>query len=251
MTTVDVLVFAPHPDDAEMCCGGLLLLAKRVGRRIGIVDVTRGEASTRGSPEERQRETAAASKFLGVDARDNLGFPDGRLEDDQQLRTALVRMLRKYRPRTLCVPYWEDCHPDHAAVGQAGTYAAWLCGAPKYDSESAAGVASPDRPPYRPRRVLHYQNRYGLQPDLILDISAVSEDKLKLVSLYASQFGPRRAADAAGRADEPRTMLSSDVFFSWFNARHGEAGARIGVPFGEPYCMKTPVPLADVNALLD
>jgi LmbE family N-acetylglucosaminyl deacetylase len=94
MATVDVLAIAPHPDDAELCCGGLLLKARHAALRVGVVDVTRGEMSTRGSPALRRRETAAASHLLGVTARENLGLPDGRLHDDQRLRTALVRALR-------------------------------------------------------------------------------------------------------------------------------------------------------------
>ena len=159
----DILVFAPHPDDAELCCGGLLLKARRAGKRAVVVDVTEGEMGTRGTPEIRRKEAAAASKMLGLAARENLRFPDGHLHDDERLRTALVKCLRKYRPSLLLIPHWEDQHPDHAAVGQAGLYAAWLAGAPKYDAKSGSGVASSDRLPYRPRTVLHYNNRYGIR----------------------------------------------------------------------------------------
>src|SRR5580704_7208875 len=119
MPKCDALVFAPHPDDAELCCGGLLLKAGRAGMKLGVIDITRGEMGTRGTPEIREKEAAAATRLMRLSARENLGFPDGYLRDGDDLRTALVNALRKYRPSLLLIPHWEDQHPDHAAVGQA------------------------------------------------------------------------------------------------------------------------------------
>jgi LmbE family N-acetylglucosaminyl deacetylase len=190
-------------------------------------------------------ETDAASALLGVDVRENLCLSDAHLMDNQELRTALTRALRRHRPTTLCLPHWEDQHPDHAAVGQAGIYAAWLCGAAKFDAESAEGIAAADRPPYRPKRLLHYQNRYGIQPDLVLDVSAVIEQKMALVACFASQFN----FPGTQNAGEPQTMLSSRDFEAWFRGSHAALGAKIRVPYGEAYCLKTPVPIHDVKAL--
>jgi bacillithiol biosynthesis deacetylase BshB1 len=245
MANVDILVFAPHPDDAELCCGGLLLKAGRAGLRLGVVDVTRGEMATRGSVRTRRREAAAASRLLGLQARENLRFPDGRLKDDDGLRRALVAALRRYRPRLLLVPHWEDQHPDHAAVGQAGIYAAWLAGTPRYDPRSARGVASSGRPPYRPRQVLHYNNRYGIQANLVVDISSVMEDKLALARCYATQFGPGK--DSGGAL---QTRLSNPHFFDWLRGIHSYYGSRVGVRYGEPYCAKAPLCVADARLLL-
>jgi len=245
MAEVDILVVAPHPDDAELCCGGLLLKAARARISLGIVDVTRGEMATRGSVRTRQQEAAAASRLLGVQARENLRLPDGGLSDNDRLRRALVRALRRYRPRLLLIPHWEDQHPDHAAVGQAGIYAAWLAGAPKYDPRSARGVASRDRQPYRPRQVLHYNNRYGIKADLIVDISDVIEEKLALARCYATQFGPGKNVGG------PQTKLSNPHFFDWLRGMHSYYGLRVGVRYGEPYCVKGPLCVRDLGALVD
>src|SRR5262245_39881781 len=186
----DILCLAPHPDDAEIYCGGLLLLAKRAGMSVGIVDCTRGEMGTRGTVALRKQEAAAADRLLKTDARINLKLRDGHLCDDDHLREPLVAALRRFRPPIVLAPHWEDQHPDHAAVGRAAEHAAYLCGTPKYAPSSARGVASPDRPPYRPTMLLHYNNRYGISADVVMDISRVFEQKQTLVGCYASQFGP-------------------------------------------------------------
>src|SRR4051794_2500763 len=125
---LDILVLSPHPDDAEMLCGGLLWLAKIAGKRIGGVDGARGESGGRGTPKRRAAEAAAATRMIGLDARENLGLRDGHLLQDPKLCSALVRMLRRYRPACVLAPHWEDQHPDHAAVGQASLHAAFLAG---------------------------------------------------------------------------------------------------------------------------
>jgi bacillithiol biosynthesis deacetylase BshB1 len=244
MPKCDVLVFAPHPDDAELCCGGLLLKASRVGMKIGIIDVTRGEMGTRGTPEIREAEAAAASKLLRVTTRENLGLADGYLHDDDDLRTALVNALRKYRPSLLLIPHWEDQHPDHAAVGQSGLYAAWLCGAPKYSPETSVGVAAPGRLPYRPRQVLHYNNRYNIIADVVIDISDVIEKKMDLVRCYQTQFGQNKKKN-----NDPQTKLSSAKFMDWLRGMHSFYGHQAGVEYGEAYCTKGPLSVQDVAAL--
>jgi N-acetylglucosamine malate deacetylase 1 len=245
MPSLDVLVFAPHPDDAELCCGGLLLKARAKKLTLGVIDITRGEMGTRGTPEIRQKEVAAASKLLKLQARENLGLRDGHLHDDEQLRVPLVRMLRKYRPKLLLAPHWEDQHPDHAAVGQAALYAAWLSGAPKYDPESGDGVASRNNLPYRPRQVWHYNNRYGIDADFVVDISEQMAGKLKLVGCYATQFGPGK-----GRKGEAQTRLSSSDFIDWLRGMHSHYGYPCGFKFGEPYCVKGPLGVREISELL-
>jgi bacillithiol biosynthesis deacetylase BshB1 len=248
MPPVDILVFAPHPDDAELCCGGLLVKARRAGKRVGVIDITRGELGTRGSVAVRRKETAAASRLLQLQARENLGLRDGHLRDDEALRVPLVRMLRKYRPRLLLVPHWEDQHPDHAAVGQAGLYAAWLAGVRKYDAASGGKVAAHDRLPYRPEMVLHFNNRYGIDADLVVDISDSFEEKLKLVLCYQTQFGA--GEPAKGKSKAPQTRLSNEQFIEWMRGMHQYYGFQSGVKFGEPYCVKNPLPVKNIGLLL-
>lgn len=252
MNSCDILCFAPHPDDAELCCGGLLLKAARARKKLVVVDITRGEMGTRGSPAIREREAAAATRLLKLRARENLGFPDGHLHDDDTLRAALVHALRTHRPKLLLIPHWEDQHPDHAAVGQAGLYAAWLCGAPRYAPESGAGVASAAALPYRPAKVLHYNNRYGIQADVVVDISDVIEEKLKLVACFQTQFGAGASAKKtkASPAREFQTRLSNPRFIEWLKGMHSYYGYQTGVDFGEAYCIKGPLGISGVDAVL-
>lgn len=245
---VDILCLAPHPDDAELCCGGLLLKARRAGKSVVIVDCTRGEMGTRGTVAQRRREAAAADRMLGATARVNLGLRDGHLLDNDALREPLVAVLRRFRPRIVLAPHWEDQHPDHAAVGRAAEPAAWLCGAVKYAPRSARGIADPGKLPYRPEQVLYYQNRYGIEADLVVDISDVFEQKIALAGCYATQFGPGMQGAKRSKR-EPLTKLSSEKFLAWFRAMHGHYGFKIGVDYGEPYCMKGPWPIKRAESL--
>jgi bacillithiol biosynthesis deacetylase BshB1 len=243
---LDILCIAPHPDDAELICGGLLLKAKKTRLKFGIADCTQGEMGTRGTVAQRKKESAAADRLLGTAVRVNLGLKDGHVMDDEaKLRVKLVQVLRKFRPKIVLAPYWEDQHPDHAAVGRVIEHAAWLCGAPKYDPKSAKDVAAHDRLPYRPKLVLYYNNRYQIVPDLIFDISAEMKQKLELVKCYQTQFGP--GAKGAG----PQTKLSSEKFFPFFEALHSNFGNRIGVAYGEAYCVKGPLPVLGLGIFND
>lgn len=245
----DILCIAPHPDDAELCCGGLLLKARSAGKRVVIVDCTRGEMGTRGSVATRAREAAAADRMLGTSARVNLKLRDGHLQDSDALREPLVHALRRFRPKVVLVPHWEDQHPDHAAVGRAAEAVAWLCGAPKYAPRSGKGVASSGQLPYRPDLVLYYQNRYGIEADLVVDISKVFEKKIALAGCYATQFGPGMKGAKRSRK-EPLTKLSSEKFLTWFRAMHASYGFKIGVDYGEAYCLKGPLPVKQLGLLL-
>ena len=248
MNSIDILVFAPHPDDAEMCCGGFLLKARDAGKKIVVVDLTQGEMGTRGSVAIRRKEAAAASKLMCLVARENLGLPDGHLQDNDILRVALVKMMRKYRPEVVLVPHWEDQHPDHAAVGQAGIHAAFLAGVPKFDAASARGIATQDRLPYRPRQILHYNNRYGIDANVVVDISTVMDAKYELVKCFGTQFGPGPEPGKSHKSSEPQTKLSSDQFFDWLKGLHSFYGMQAGVKFGEAYCLKNPLCVSNIEA---
>ena len=237
---LDILVISPHPDDAEMLCGGLLWKAKLAGKRIGVIDLTRGETGTRGTVKTRRAEAAAASRLIGLDVRENLGLRDGDLIHDSKLLSTIVKVLRKHRPHCVLAPHWEDQHPDHAAAGQAILHAAFMSGVPKFEPKSARGIASAQALPYRPKKVLHYNNRYGIAADLIFDISDVFERKMELVNCYGSQFGPGEAKPSKGVA-EPQTRLSHSNFKEWFVGLHTFYGYQIGARYGEAYCVKSPL----------
>lgn len=243
---LDILVLAPHPDDAEMLCGGLLWKAKSLGRKIGVIDFTRGELGTRGSAAMRRKEAAAATAMLGLDVRENLGLHDGHLNREERLMPSIVRVLRKYRPKLLLTPHWEDQHPDHAALGQASLHAAYLAGVPKYESASAGGVASAGSLPYRPAQILNYNNRYTITANLVVDITKVFEKKAALIACFASQFGAGKAQQKFG----PQTRLSHGNFYEWLTGLHTFYGHQIGVRYGEAYCSKGPI-RADILRLFE
>ena len=228
---LDVLVVAPHPDDAEIGAGGTLLKCKRAGMRVGIVDLTSGEPTPHGSPEIRQRETAAASEILGLDWRHNLGLPNRSLQSDLESRRALAGVLRVTRPRILLVPYWEDAHPDHVAASRLAD-----------DARFWAKLSKTDMPgePYWPPRVYYFfalHLRMHVRPSFVLDISQFMDGKLAAIGCYKSQF-------IIGRPTEFPTLMDDirDCFRYW--------GWSIGRAFGEPFVSREEVGIDSFQAFL-
>ena len=170
--TVDVLVFAAHPDDAELAAGGLIAVSVKRGHTVGIVDFTRGELGSRGTPEVRAREAAAAAEVLGVTARENLGLPDGGLAETFEARRLVVEAIRKYRPTLVAAPNLEDLHPDHAVAGRVVAAAFYPSGFVNYETGSD---------PWRPAGLVHYMNHFPFEPSFVLDISDVWETRMAAV----------------------------------------------------------------------
>ncbi|MEN0060726.1 MAG: bacillithiol biosynthesis deacetylase BshB1 [Myxococcota bacterium] len=227
--TVDLLVFGAHPDDVELSCGGLVARSTAQGHVVHIVDLTRGELATNGTPAVRAVEAAAAAEVLGVAQRGNLGLPDGGLRgaDDNQLRS-LVATVRRIQPRIVLGPWAEARHPDHAA---AATLVADAC--------FWAGVRNrwPDLgPPHRLTHRWHYGQRRDPRPDFVVDITAFADTKRRAIDCYASQF----------RAEGARqTLINDPLGVGAFEARDRYWGASIGVEHGEPYVLNGPVPVPD------
>ncbi|MEE8467059.1 MAG: bacillithiol biosynthesis deacetylase BshB1 [Planctomycetota bacterium] len=230
---LDVLVVAAHPDDAEISLGGTLLRMVRAGRRVGIVDLTRGELGTRGERADRDAETAAASELLGLSVRLNLGLPDGRVIADVAARESLAACIREHAPDVLLCHHTEDLHPDHAAAGKLGREAWYLSGLDRL-AQRAGGAGA-----HRPARILHFMGHLAFEPTFVVDISAVWEDKLELVRAYATQLVPAHAGDAGAHllfgADILERMRTKARYF----------GEQIGVAFGEPLLHRGPLPLED------
>ena len=237
---VDVLAVCAHPDDAELACAGLLLRCKAAGARVGVVDLTRGEQGTRGTPELRRAERARATAVLGLDVRLDLNLPDGFVERTVEYRTRLVEVIRAERPRMLVGPYWEDHHPDHVNTSLLMKDAWWSAGIAKHPG---------GRGPHRPEAMLFYLSRYTRRPSLIVDISDQFATKARAAACYASQLhrppAPDGGSDPAGR-----TYLSSPDYLAGWEARHRFWGSMIGATFGEAYLMRTPVPVTDPLSLL-
>ncbi len=231
---IDILAVAPHPDDAELLCGGTLAKAAREGRRTAIVDLTRGEMGTRGSVDLRAAEAARAAAVLGVAVRENLGLPDSKLENTDATRQQIVAVIRRLRPQVVIAPAPRGRHPDHRVAAQLVRDACFLSGIRKVDLASE---------PHRPRKLLHaitYREDH-VKPTFVVDISADFETKLAAVACYASQF------DGVIQAGEvyPTGAPLADVI------RHQSAhyGSLIRCAYGEPFWTHETMRVDDVMAL--
>lgn len=225
--TLDVLALSPHPDDAELHCAGLLLQAQANGGRIGVLVLTQGELGSRGDPSQRAGESSAAGRVLALDVHEHLALPDGFLRVDQASLSIVVDAIRRHRPRLLVAPHWEDHHPDHVATSELARQAAYLSGLVKYP---AAGTA------YRPEQVLYYLDRVSVQPDLVVDVTAVMQKKEQALRCHAGQlFTPDDT--------QAQTPLSQPGFMERWRARQAHYGALIGVDYGEAYVLRSPVPV--------
>ena len=227
---VDVLAVGAHPDDVEIGCGGALLHAVDRGLRAAVVDLTDGEAATRGSPEVRMKERRLAGELLGLAARDRLGLPDGSLGTSPDHRLAVAGVIRRFRPRVVLAPYPEDRHPDHAAAGLLTREGCFLAGLNKIGEGS----------PHRPARLYHYMVHYPFSPSFVVDVSEVWDRKMEAVRAYESQFGPDQG---------PATEIGGPGFLEFLEARAAVHGAMIGTRRGEPFHQPGPVALSSLPGL--
>lgn len=233
---LDVLAIAAHPDDVELSVGGTLIKLAEMGYRTGILDMTRGEAGTRGTPEIRSQEATQAAEILGVAVRENLELPDAHIWPNEDSRVKLVRMLRTLRPRILFTQYWDDPHPDHAHTAQLVREAMHIAGLAKYDSE-----AGQER--WRPNCVAHFLFPRTVAPTFIVDISGQSERKWNAVKAHASQFfNPS--------SNEPQSRVSTQAFLREVEARDRYFGALIGAEHGEAFFVREALNVNDPVELL-
>ncbi len=232
-SALEVLAVAPHPDDAELFCGGTLALLVSQGHAVGILDATAGELSSQGSPETRKEEAGAASQILGLKERRNLGLPDGGVNamDPGQL-IAAVGVLRRLRPELLLLPYWEDRHPDHVQTSELFTRAVFFAGLQKYSADLGHI--------HRVLQVLYYPVRETPGTSVVVDVSAVHGIKLASIACYASQVKRQ-----PGGAEGSGTLVSSPLSISSVTARDAYFGSMLGAEYGEPFLLKTTVRLND------
>ena len=228
---LDVLIIAPHPDDAELGMGGAIAKFVADGWSVGILDLTDGEPTPHGSIETRAAETAAATKVLGVSWRENLGLTNRSLEHTLESRHALAGVIRRTRPRWLFAPYWEDAHPDHVAATSLIEAARFWAKLTKSDIPGE---------PHHPERIYNYfcvHLKLAPQPAFVLDISKHWEAKLASIRCYESQF-------ITGRATTPPTFLDQ--------LEHEAAywGKTIGVRYGEPFACREPIGLKAMTELI-
>jgi bacillithiol biosynthesis deacetylase BshB1 len=233
---LDALGVFSHPDDAELSVSGTLLRLKSLGYRTGVLDMTRGEMGTRGTPELRAEESVAAARIMKLDLRLNLGQPDGHVWPTEEARTAVVRVLRAHKPKVLLTTHWDDPHPDHANTCRIVREAARLATMARYDEGGGEKLA--DMP-----AIMHSLFSRTVAPSFIVDVSDFVEEKMAAIKAYASQF-------YRPESSEPATRISAAGFLNEIEYRMRYFGSLIGVNAGEPFYVREALNVADPVALL-
>ncbi len=221
---LDILAFGVHPDDVELSCAGVLLVEKAKGKKTGIIDLTQGELGTRGTAETRKLEAAAAAKILGVDIRENLEMADGFFQNDETHQRGVITAIRKYQPEIILCNAPSDRHPDHGRSAKLVADAAFLSGLKKIETTDGGTTQEA----WRPKYVFHYIQDRLLQPNFVIDITAVFEKKLDAVKAYGTQFHNPGS-------NEPQTYISTPDFLESVIYRHKWFGKMIGVKYAEGF----------------
>jgi bacillithiol biosynthesis deacetylase BshB1 len=231
LNNIDFLVFGAHPDDVEACAGGLVCKLTATGLRGVKVDLSEGDLANTGSGKIRANEAKEAARVMGLLHNENLGLPDRELDKHPEYEDLIVDKIRQYRPRIVIAPVWDDKHIDHIACSKLVTRA--LSGA-KYDKV----MGTLRLPPHKVEAVYHYVIHHELPPTFIVDISDTYEQKMKALLCHRSQM-----------LDEKGNLLDP-AFFDYWEARAKVYGYKIGVKYGEPYVMKTPLGLSSVEDII-
>lgn len=226
---VDVLAVGAHPDDVELGCGGTLAALVRSGLTVGVLDLTRGEMGTRGTPQVRCAEAAEAARILGALFRETLDLGDGGLRTDREAELAVVDVVRRRRPRLVLAPLPSDRHPDHVRAGRLATDAAFYAGL------RALATGSPA---HRPQQVVYYPSTFVSELSFLVDVSAVFETKLAAIRAFRSQFYDPESA-------EPETFISSRAFLDGVVARARAFGRLSNVAHAEGFVSLRPPTLAE------
>lgn len=240
---LDVLAFGAHPDDTELCCSATLAKLVKQGKKIGVVDLTRGEMGTRGTPENRLLEAKEAADILGLSVRENLGLPDTRLENSREHQLLIIAVLRKYKPDVCIITAPKDRHPDHGNATLLLTDALFYSGLQMMTTINEDGTP---QAPWRPHHILHYMQDTPFEPDFIMDVTDTFDLKLKAILAFKSQF------NVVEKDDQPETYISSTSFFDGMKARGRYFGQRIGVEYGEPFkYAHDAIPLSSFDLFLE
>ncbi len=229
---LDALLIAAHPDDAEIFAGGTLLYLKQKGYRVGVLDLTRGEAGTYGSAEIRKKELETASNILGLDARVTLDFPDGGVENTKENRLRVIEVIRQHRPRIIFSFRPNTRHPDHHHTGEIARDVLFLSGLEKIVTAS---------PAFRPATLIQFPEFHSLEkPDFVIDVSDFWEKKREAIRAYGSQVIQPGESDAG-----TKTFIRSEDFWRVLEAKAVLAGNFIGVKYGEAFHVRTPIRVDD------
>ncbi|UNY97827.1 bacillithiol biosynthesis deacetylase BshB1 [Zhouia spongiae] len=236
---LDILAFGSHPDDVELGCGATIAKEISFGKKVGVVDLTRGELGTRGSAEIRDKEASASARILGVSARENMEFSDGFFVNDKVHQLEIIKMIRKYRPEIVLCNAIDDRHIDHAKGSKLVSDACFLSGLRKIDTKFDGDDQWQEA--WRPKFVYHYIQWKNIKPDFVVDVSGFIDKKIEAIKAYSSQFFDPGS-------EEPQTPISSVNFFDSVNYRARDLGRLIGVEHAEGFTVER---YLGVNSLSD
>ena len=239
MHKLDILAFGAHPDDVELGCGGTLLGAVAEGKKVGVIDLTKGELGTRGTVDQRIKEAQKASQVLGITVRENLGMADGFFENNKANQLLIIETIRRFQPSIIFCNAPEDRHPDHGRAAQLIEDAAFLAGLAKIET-TYNGVA---QSAWRPTQVFHYIQSRSLTPNFVVDISAQIEKKMESILAHSSQFYDPNSK-------EPETFISSTAFLEFVKGRAKELGQQIGVQYAEGFITKKMLGIGSLDAII-
>ncbi len=238
---LDILVFGSHPDDAELGAGATIAKAVAAGKKVGIVDLTRGELGTRGSANIRDKEAAKAAEILGVQLRQNLEFADGFFANDRTHQLEVIKMIRYYKPEIVLCNAVEDRHIDHSRGAKLVSDSCFLSGLVKIDTKMDGEEQWQE--PWRPKNVYHYIQWKNLEPDFVVDVSDFIEKKTAAILAYASQFYDPKS-------EEPETPISSKNFIDSVNYRARDLGRLVGVDYAEGFTVERLLAVRNLEDLI-
>lgn len=236
---LDILAFGAHPDDVELGCGGTLAKEISLGKKVGVIDLTRGELGTRGSAEIRDREASDAAKILGLSARENLNMRDGFFKNDEEHQLSIIQMIRKYKPEIVLCNAIDDRHIDHGKGSKLVSDACFLSGLIKIETE----LDGQQQQAWRPKLVYHYIQWKNIEPDFVVDITGFTDKKVESIMAYGSQFyNPD--------TKEPVTPIATKNFLDSLHYRAQDLGRLIGTDYGEGFTVERYVAVNSLGDLI-
>lgn len=234
---LDILAFGAHPDDVELGCGGTIAKEIALGRKVGIIDLTRGELGTRGSVEIRNQESANAAKILGVSVRENLDMRDGFFLNDESHQLEIIKMIRKYKPEIVLCNAIDDRHIDHGKGSKLVSDSCFLSGLMRIETE----YEDQKQEAWRPKLVYHYMQWKNLVPDFVVDITGYNDKKVEAILAYSSQF-------YNANSNEPETLIATKNFLESLSYRAQDLGRLVGTDYAEGFTVER---YLAVNSLSD
>lgn len=239
---LDILAIGAHPDDVELGCSGVVISEIKRGKKVGVLDLTQGELGSRGNVETRYEEATKAAMIMGTHVRENLKIKDGFFKNDEEHQKKLITIIRKYQPEIVLANSLSDRHPDHGRAARLISDSCFLAGLIKIETiDENGGIQQP----WKPKYVFHYiQDRYH-EPDIIVDVSDVFEQKMEAVKAYTTQFFNPENED-----DGPQTYISTPDFLESIVARARMIGKKIGVKYGEGFNTEKRIGIRDFDSLV-